>query len=134
MTDWPEMDATSEAWPALPLAGWSDTLATLHRWMQIVGKVALELTPFLNELWNVALHVTTRGLTSGLLPAAGGALQLDFDFVEHQFALRHSDGRTKTVPLTPMTVATFYREVMAALAALGTSISINPWTVELPRP
>ena len=58
-----------EAWPPLPLAAWRETLDTLHMWTQIVGKVKLELTPFLNEWWNVALQVTPRGLTTGPIPA-----------------------------------------------------------------
>src|SRR5437899_7203189 len=31
----------SEIWPALPLASWADTYATLHMWKQIVGNVHL---------------------------------------------------------------------------------------------
>jgi hypothetical protein len=42
-----------ECWPALPLAAWRDTYATLHMWPQIVGKVRLALTPLLNHWWNV---------------------------------------------------------------------------------
>ena len=42
-------------WPALPLADWQDTCATLHMWTQIVGKVRLQRTPFGNRWWNVPL-------------------------------------------------------------------------------
>ncbi|HEY6413025.1 MAG TPA: DUF5996 family protein, partial [Edaphobacter sp.] len=50
-------------WPALPQAAWSDTCATLQLWMQIVGKIRLELTPAINHTWNVTLYPTVRGLT-----------------------------------------------------------------------
>jgi hypothetical protein len=60
-------DADDE-WPALPYADWKTTLATLHMWMQIVGKVKLELSPFLNQWWNVAFAVTARGLTTSMIP------------------------------------------------------------------
>ena len=40
-------------WPDLPLAAWSETCDTLHRWTQIVGKVRLALTPLINHWWNV---------------------------------------------------------------------------------
>ena len=40
---------TTNPWPALPLAEWKDTYATLHMWTQIVGKIRLALTPLVNH-------------------------------------------------------------------------------------
>jgi hypothetical protein len=48
-------------WPALPLAPWQDTYATLHRWLQIVGKTRLALAPMQNHWWLVTLYLTSRG-------------------------------------------------------------------------
>jgi hypothetical protein len=48
-------------WPALPLEAWSDTYATLHRWMQIVGKVRLVQSPWVNHAWHATLYPTSRG-------------------------------------------------------------------------
>ena len=42
-----------DAWPSLPLSAWRDTHATLHMWMQIVGKTRLALAPLQNHWWNV---------------------------------------------------------------------------------
>ena len=42
------MNATDDAdpiWPDLSYSAWSDTLATLQLWTQIVGKIRLTLTP-----------------------------------------------------------------------------------------
>ena len=36
-------DGAVTDWPALPLNDWRDTKETLNRWMQIVGKITLEL-------------------------------------------------------------------------------------------
>ena len=36
-------------WPALPFAAWKETCVTLHLWTQVVGKVRLALTPWLNH-------------------------------------------------------------------------------------
>ena len=55
-------------WPELPLAGWIDTRDTLHRWLQIVGKLRLEGTPWTNHSWHVVLYVTARGLTTSPIP------------------------------------------------------------------
>ncbi len=60
-------EQTDETWPSLPLSAWRETQETLHLWTQIVGKVKLALTPFLNEWWNVAFSVTPRGLIASPL-------------------------------------------------------------------
>jgi hypothetical protein len=55
-------DDRQASWPELPLPSWRDTYATLHRWTQIVGKIRLTLSPWLNHSWHVTLYVTARGL------------------------------------------------------------------------
>src|SRR5688572_21771090 len=97
----------SGIWPALPLAEWQDTLDTLHMWTQIAGKIKLELTPFLNEWWNIALTLTARGLTTGPIPAGHRVFQIDFDFIDHNLAITASDGEIKSLPLIPRSVASF---------------------------
>src|SRR5258708_19646813 len=67
-------------WPALPFEAWKKTHDTLHMWMQVVGKVKLELCPFLNQWWEVGFYVTAEGLTTGLIPSPTGAFQATFDF------------------------------------------------------
>ena len=127
-------ERTTETWPALPLEEWRETQATLHLWTQVVGKVKLELTPFLNEWWNVAFGVTPRGLTTGPIPAGGGAFAVDFDFVDHALLVRVSDGSSAVLALIPRSVADFYAEFLAALRALGIEVAIDPRPVELPDP
>src|SRR5437773_2429408 len=105
-------------WPALPYHAWQDTRETLQMWTQIVGKVKLELAPFLNEWWNVAFAVTPRGLTTATIPFGRRIFVVNFDFIDHQLTIQVSDGTTKSVPLIPRSVADFYQEFMAALHAL----------------
>ncbi len=124
-------------WPALPFDAWKDTLETLHMETQIVGKVALELHPFLNQWWEVALAVTARGLETPLLPSpTGGAFQISFDFIDHNLVIVTSEGKKKALALMPRAVADFYQDFMAALAALGIQVKINtkPSEVEHPIP
>src|SRR5665213_3760484 len=120
-----------EVWPALPQAAWSESCATLQLWTQIVGKVRLALTPALNHTWNVTLYPTVRGLTTSPMPYGYRLLQIDFDFIEHLLLLQTSDDRRATIALRPMAVATFYREVMAALDRLGTPVRIWRMPVEI---
>ena len=123
-----------ERWPPLPLAEWRATYDTLRLWTQIVGKLKVELSPFQNQLWQTALQLTARGLTTLPLPYAGGVFQADFDFIDHHLHLVTSEGATKSIPLYPRSVAHFYDETVACLEALGVEVRINPTPQELPDP
>jgi hypothetical protein len=119
-------------WPALPLAEWKDTYATLHLWSQVIGKVALAQAPPLNHSWGVALHLTPRGLTTPLLPHGERAFTMEFDFVDHQLITRTTDGHTRTIALRPQSVSAFYAEVMSLLAEMSLPVKIWPVSVEMP--
>jgi hypothetical protein len=124
----------NEAWPALPFAEWKDTCATLHMWMQVVGKVRLELSPHMNHWWEVPLYVGARGLTTSPIPYRLGIFEVEFDFQEHALRIVTSRGQTKMIRLAPMTVAAFYNEFMATLHSLGIEVHIWPMPVEIPDP
>src|SRR5215467_14144785 len=112
--DSPRQDSR-EAWPALPYLEWKPTYDTLHMWMQVVGKVKLELTPLLNDWWNVAFTVTPHGLTSSLIPFARRAFEVEFDFIDHYVTIRVSDGSSRRMQLVARPVADFYQEFMSHL-------------------
>jgi hypothetical protein len=124
----------SERWPALPLAKWKDTYATLHMWMQIVGKVRLALCPNVNHWWGTAFYVTARGLTTSAVPYEKGIFEVHFDFVNHALEIQTSLGETRTFRLVPRTVAAFYDEFMDALHSLGIHVKVWEMPVEVPRP
>ena len=119
-------EAIMDVWPEFPQDRWGETGTTLQLWMQIVGKIRLALTPPLNQTWNVTLYPTVRGLTT--LPMWHGTqvLQIDFDLINHEIHAQTSSGAREVIKLEPMTVADFYRKMMAALDALGTPVKI--WT------
>jgi len=123
-----------QPWPELPYAAWQDTYATLHMWMQIVGKVALARAAPLNHGWGIAFHLTPRGLRTGLLMYEGRAFTMTFDFLEHQLVIETSDGVRRTLPLAPRTVAAFYREVRTTLDEMALPVRIWPMPVEIPSP
>jgi hypothetical protein len=131
-------DDDDPVWPALPYAQWKPTLTTLHMWMQVIGKVKLELTPFLNEWWNVTSALTARGMTTGTIPFGQRMFQVDFDFIDHHLTISVSDGRSMTMRLVACSVAEFYYEFMRNLEALGIQVRINTHPVEvengIPRP
>jgi hypothetical protein len=123
--------ATNNAWPALPLKDWNDTYATLHRWTQIVGKVRLTQSPWINHSWQVTLYVTPCGLTTSAIPHNNQSFEIEFDFIEHQLVIRTSGGAVQSKHLRSQTVADFYRELMSALRDLSVPVSINTKPNEL---
>ncbi len=121
-------------WPELPLAAWQDTLATLHMWMQIVGKVRLALSPPINHWWQSTFYINSTGLNTSEIPYAGGIFDVQFDFVHHQLVIQTSHETSRTMALQPRSVANFYQEFMSALQALGIHIKIWTMPVEIPAP
>lgn len=122
------------AWPELPYAAWKETYATLHMWTQIVGKIRLVQTPWVNHSWHVVLYLTARGLTTSPIPYGQRAFQLDFDFLDHVLRLTTDDGARKEIRLFPRPVADFYAELMRALSELGLDVRINEMPNEIPDP
>ena len=122
------------AWPSLPLEAWNETHATLHMWMQIVGKIRLTQSPWINHSWSVTLYVTPRGLTTSAIPYGTRSFQVDFDFIDHQLLIRSGDGRTGAVALRPQSVASFYRQVWSELGKLGLPVKIYPTPNEVEDP
>src|SRR5215207_5847532 len=125
------MPPSSDRWPELPYAAWKDTCQTLQLWTQIVGKIRLARTPWLNHSWHVALYVTARGLTTSPMPDGSRTFQIDFDFIDHRLVMVTSDGAREVIPLTSMSIADFHAEVMARLAALKIDVKIWPVPTEV---
>jgi hypothetical protein len=126
--------ALPNAWPALPsVAEWQETYTTLHMWLQIVGKIRLELSPSINHSWGSALYLTPRGLTSSPIPMRqrAGSFAIDFDFVDHALRISSSKGLVRSFGLVPMSVAEFHERTLGALAELGISVKILARPVEV---
>jgi uncharacterized protein DUF5996 len=118
-------------WPELPYAAWKETCQTLHLWTQIVGKIRLARTAWLNHSWHVTLYVSARGLTTSPIPDGARTFQIDFDFVDQILWVRTSDGQVREVALAPMAVADFHAALFRALAQLGIDVRINEMPSEI---
>jgi len=120
------------AWRTLPaVAAWDDTYRTLHMWLQIVGKIRLELSPWINHCWGSAFYLTPRGLTTSLLHYQGAAFSIDFDFVDHALRIATAQGPVRSFALAPMSVARFHEQTLSALHELGIEVSIFQQPVEV---
>ncbi|MGH3854076.1 MAG: DUF5996 family protein [Pseudonocardiaceae bacterium] len=112
-----------ELFPPIPYSGWSDTIPTLHRFAQIIGKVRLAASP--------------RRTTDGTCPSTGCGITtrpmgldptfaIDFDFVEHQLVVNSIDGRSVSFPIGGHSVATFHAEVVHAMQLSASTRSASP--------
>jgi hypothetical protein len=118
-------------WPALPVAAWTDTYATLHMLAQVVGKTRLGLAPMMNHWWQTTLYVTERGLTTSPMPYSGGTVAVDFDFTDHNVIVRTSNGSARAIPLFARSVREFYVEYIGVLRALSVDVRIRGVPVEV---
>ena len=106
----------ADRWPALPF----------NEWRQIVGKIRMVQTPWLNHSWHVTLYVTPRGMTTGAIPHGDRTFSIEFDFIAHELHIRTCDGKEESIRLEPQDTADFYQAVMSALDSLGYPVAINP--------
>lgn len=123
---------SSGQWPVIRYDDWKDTLATVHLWTQIVGKIRLRQMPWLNHSWHVTLYVNPYGLSTGSMPYRHGIFQIDFDFIHHQLVITTSSGEKEALGLRPRTVADFYTSLFDKLQSLQIDVTIYPVPSELP--
>ena len=123
-----------DTWPDLPLKAWSETYATLHMWMQIVGKVRLAQSSWMNHSWQSTLYVTTRGLTTSPIPYGNLTFEIDFNFVDHRLIVQSSDGRTANIALKAQSVAAFYTSLMEEMSKIDLHVNINRKPNEVTEP
>jgi len=128
------MSSHESPWPALALQEWLTTRDTLHMWLQIIGKVRLRQSPWLNHSWHATFYLTSRGLTTSLIPHGHREFEIDLDFVDHRLAIHSSDGRSGGFALAPQTVAAFYHRLMDELARLDLPVRIVARPNEVPEP
>ena len=118
--------------PPLPMEEWADTRETLQRFTQIAGKIRLGYCSFQNHWWNVTLYVSPRGLTTGPIPYGGRTFEITFDLIAHDLKIATNSGGTFSFPLRDgMSVASFYRELLAGFGVLGMDIVLAPEPYEI---
>lgn len=114
------------AWPQLAYSEWEATCTALQLWLQVIGKVRLAQTPWLNHSWHVPFYVTARGLGTSLIPHRNGPFDIELDFIDHKLVLRASSGESACVELGPIATADFYRQAMRGLESIERPAKIHP--------
>jgi len=94
-------------------------------WMQIVGKIRMQFTPWINHSWHVTLYVNARGLTTSPIDSSRFPFEMEFDFEDHLLRVATPNDSGHEIALKSRSVASFYKELLELLNALGIPAQIN---------
>ncbi|MCO1334233.1 DUF5996 family protein [Microbulbifer sp. OS29] len=100
-------------------------------WTQVIGKIRLEQTPWINHSWHVPFYITARGIETSLVSYGGRSFSVSFDFHLHLLKILVTDGGEWVLPLETRAVSDFYWEVMAGFKQLGIPVDINTMPSEV---
>jgi hypothetical protein len=106
MSDWPELSVERD----------HETLAVLHLAAQMLGKIRVAHSPWMNHGWHVALQPNARGFST--LPTAAGdgrTFTLTLDLCRHAIVLWVSDESREEVPLNAGSIAALHRRLITIL-------------------
>ena len=127
------IDTSARSWPELTLDAWADTLETVHRWTQVVGKVRLALEPSVNHWWQIAVLRIRPGPDD---VADARRRSQPGDRVRRHRPRNSSCARptanVATIALQPRSVAGFYDETMGVFADLAIDVDMLGRPVEIP--
>ncbi|MEM9015152.1 MAG: DUF5996 family protein [Pseudomonadota bacterium] len=121
-----------QQWPDIPYARWRPTGASLHMWLQIIGKFRLAQTPWMIHSWQATFYVTSRGITTGLIPGAAESYSIDVDLLRHELRARSTAGKAVQISLESMSVAEFHERFIDAIAQIGAPTAFHNAPNELP--
>jgi len=125
------MKAKQNLWPVLNYESLKNTLDTVQLWTQIVGKIRMANTPFINHSWHVTLYLTSRGLSTGTIPFEQGSFQIDFDFINHELSITLSNGSSALISLQSGSISSFYNHLLSLLNEFDINTNIHPMPSEL---
>jgi hypothetical protein len=94
-------------------------------WCQIVGKIRLVQSPWINHGWHATFYLTARGMTTSPIAFGHRVVELQFDFIDHVLRIHTNDPATRTMALEARPVADFYNELSAHMASLGLPVNIH---------
>lgn len=119
-------------WPALDFEAEKSVYATVHAYLQVIGKLPTRALPWCNHSWHLAMLVVPTGFRTYPLPTESGEAEILLDCLASRVVLTTSDGRERVMPLTGQSVADFHSELSAMLrdAGVATSIDGSPNEVE----
>ena len=126
------MSKANQFFEPLPIEEWEETKNLLHIFMQIIGKIRMELFPKKNHWWHVTLFVTPRGITTRPIPYENGIFEIQMDLIDHKLLIISSNGSTKEFGIDNLSVSEFYKTLLSNLSELGVVVKILDTPYDLP--
>ena len=108
-----------DRWPELDVSRDSSTFAVLHLVSQMLGKLRVAHSTWVNHGWHVTLHPVPEGLA--IEPIAEGDLSfsLVLDLTRHAIILHVGDGEVDQLPVDLGSIAAVHKNLIAMLEAHG---------------
>ena len=119
-------------WPELNVARDQPTFATLHLVSQMLGKLRVTYSPWVNHGWNVTLRPRPDGLAIEPTKAGDVSFELMLDLARHEVVLTVSDGRRDAIALRPASIAQLHAELLAKLDLHCLPITFHGTPNEIP--
>jgi hypothetical protein len=113
------------SWPELGGARDRSTIAILHLASQMLGKLRVAHSAWVNHGWNVTLHPVAEGLAIEPIAANGIAFTLTLDLCRHAIVLSAGDGERDVLPLDLGSIAALHGNLIAMLDAHGFPSDFN---------
>lgn len=114
--------------PLLPLEEWNKSKTTLHLFLQIIGKIKLEMMPRKNHWWNITLKISSKGITTGPIPYQDGfsSFAIEFNFLKHTVQINNAKGEVRRFDLIyGLSVSRFYSLLIDQLHQLNIPVKIK---------
>jgi hypothetical protein len=115
----------SERWPELNVKRDSPTFALLHLASQMLGKMRVAHSTWVNHGWHVTLHPVPEGLAIEPIIAGGASFSLTLDLTRHAIILHVGDGEVDQLPLDLGSVAALHRTLILMLESHGLPSNFN---------
>ncbi|MCM8558106.1 DUF5996 family protein [Sphingomicrobium sediminis] len=123
-------------WPELSAEKDGETFAKLHLVSQMLGKMKVAHSPWVNHGWHIALQPVPEGLATLPITADGRRFTLTLDLCRHATVLQTDNGTRDDVSLHSGTIADHHRALVRMLDRHGLPSKFHgtPNEVENPVP
>jgi len=112
-------------WPKLDGVHDQPTFAVLHLASQMLGKLRVAHSTWINHGWNVTLHPVAEGLTIEPIAADTMSFALTLDLCRHAIVLSSGDGERDVLPLDLGSIAALNKNLKEMLEAHGLPSDFN---------
>ena len=120
--------------PQLLYKGSEEQKLILHLFFQIMGKIRMSFSPRKNHWWYITLYVDTKGFTTGPIPFRNNfeSFSILLNVQRQRLEVSTSGGEEDFFELSEkVSVAVFYRQLMAILKRFGIEAHIVPKPFDL---